>query len=73
MRGTLQTGDTCRHCGERSHWVCECRTAEEFRDTSEAPRVVGGSVNIVIDGRNGVDMYLALRLNLRVVYELLDT
>ena len=37
------------------------------------PRVAGGSVNIVIDGRNGVEVYLALGLNGRRVYELLDT
>ena len=32
-----------------------------------------GSVSIVIDGRNGVDVYLPLRLNGRRVYGLLDT
>ena len=32
-----------------------------------------GSVNIVTDGRNGVDVYLALRLNEKIVYGLLDT
>ena len=32
-----------------------------------------GFVSIVTDGRNGVDMYLALRLNGKVVYGLLDT
>ena len=32
-----------------------------------------GSVSIVTDGRNGVDVYLAHRLNVKVVYGLLDT
>ena len=32
-----------------------------------------GSVSIVTAGRNGVDVYLALRLNGRGVYGLLDT
>ena len=34
---------------------------------------MGGIVGIVTDGRNGVDVYLALRLNGKVVYGLLDT
>ena len=34
---------------------------------------MGGSVSIVTDGRNGVDVYLALRLNGKIVYGLLDT
>ena len=34
---------------------------------------MGGSVSIVTDRRNGVNVYLALRLNGKVVYELLDT
>ena len=34
---------------------------------------MGGSVTIVTAGRNGVDVYLALRLNGRGVYGLLDT
>ena len=34
---------------------------------------MGGSVSIVTDGRNGVDVYLALGLNGRRVYGLLDT
>ena len=33
---------------------------------------MGGSVSIVTDGRNGVDVYLVLRLNGKVVYGLLD-
>ena len=33
---------------------------------------MGGSVSIVTDGRNGVDVYLALRLNGKVVNGLLD-
>ena len=33
----------------------------------------GGSVNIITDGRNGVDVYLALVLGGRQVYGLLDT
>ena len=32
-----------------------------------------GSVSIVTDGRNGVNVYLALRLVGKVVYGLLDT
>ena len=67
-----QLGDTCRNCEERGHWARECRTAEKYRDTPEVPRVVDGSVSMVTDGRNGVDMYLALRLNGRVVHGLLD-
>ena len=34
---------------------------------------MGGSVSIVTDGRNEVDVYLALRLKGKVVYGLLDT
>ena len=34
---------------------------------------MGGSVSIVTDGKNGVDMYMALRLNGKLVYGLLDT
>ena len=51
----------------------ECRAAEEYGNMPVEPRVMGGSVNIVTDGWNGVDVYLALRLNGRRVYGLLDT
>ena len=37
------------------------------------PETIGGSVSIVTDGRNGVEVYLALVLNGRGVYGLLDT
>ena len=72
VRGRPQPGDTCRNCGDeplRSRmWNCE-----KYTDTPEAPRVMRGWVSIVTDGRNGVDVYLALRLNGKGVYRLLDT
>ena len=68
-----RTGDTCRNCLERGYWAREYRAAEEHGNTPEAPRAMRGSVSIVTDGRNGVDVYLALRLNGKVVYGLLDT
>ena len=37
------------------------------------PRTTGGSVSIVTDGRNGVEVYLALGLNGSGVYGLLIT
>ena len=73
MCGESRAGDTCRNCGERGHRERECRAAEERGNTPEAPRAMGGSVSIVTDERNGVDVYLALRLNGKVVYGLLDT
>ena len=33
------------------------------RSTPVKPLVIGGSVSIVTDGRNGIDMYVALGLN----------
>ena len=73
MRGGSRAGDTCRNCGERGHWARACRAAEEHGNTPEAPRAIGGSVSIVTDVRNGVDVYLALRLNGKIIYGLLDT
>ena len=72
MRGGSRAGDTCRNCGERGHWARECRAAEEHGNTPEASRAMGGSVSIVTNGRNGVDVYLAIRLNGKLVYGLLD-
>ena len=68
MRGGSRAGDTCRNGGERGHWARECRAAEEHGNTPGAPRAMGGSDSIVTDGRNGVDVYLVLRLNGKVVY-----
>ena len=44
-----------------------------YGSTSADPQGIGESVSIVTDGRNGVEVYLALRLNGRGVYGLLDT
>ena len=73
MRAGSRAGDTCRNCGERGHWAREYRAAEKHENTPEASRAIGGSVSIVTDGRDGVDVYLALRLNGKLVYGLLDT
>ena len=43
------------------------------RNTLEASRAMGGSVSIVTDERNGVGVYLALRVNGKVIYGLRDT
>ena len=59
--------------GEMDHWARECRAAKGHGNTPDAPRSMEGSVSIVTDGRNGVDVYLALRLNGKVVYGLLYT
>ena len=51
----------------------ECRTAEEYGNTSAERRTAGGSVSIFTDGRNGVVVYLDLGLNGRGIYRLLNT
>ena len=73
VSGESRAEDTCRHCGERGYWARECKATVEHGNTPEAPRAMGGSVSIITDGRNGVDVYLALRLNEKVVCELPDT
>ena len=73
VRGESRPGDTCRICGEWGHWARECRAAEEHRNTPGASRAMEGSVSIVTAGRNGVDVYQALRLNGIGVHGLLDT
>ena len=73
VRGGSRAGDTGRNCGQRGYWARECRAAEEHGNTLEASLAMVGSVSIVTDGRNGVDVYLELRLNGMVVYGLLDT
>ena len=73
MRSGPQPGDTCRNCGGKGHWARECRTADEYGNMPAELRTAGGSVSIVTDGRNGVEVYLDLGLNGRGVYELLNT
>ena len=73
MRGGPRLSDNCRNCEERGHWARECRAAEECRNTPALARNNGESVSIVTAERNGVDVYLALRLHGREVYGLLDT
>ena len=68
-----QPGDTYRNCGRKGHWARKCRRAEEYESAPEELRFVGGSVSIITNGRNGTDTYLALSLNGRRIYELLDT
>ena len=59
VHGGSRAGDICRNCGERGHWVRECRAAEEHGNTPEASRAMGGSINIFTDRRHEVDVYLA--------------
>ena len=68
MRSGPQPWDTCRNCGRRGHWPRECRGAEGYGSASADPQGMRGSVSMATDGRNGVEVYLVLRLNGRGDY-----
>ena len=57
----------------KGHWARQYRVAEGYGSAAANPQEMGGSISIVTDGRNGVEMHLALRQNGREVYGLLDT
>ena len=57
---------------ERSTGIA-MRGAEGYGSALADPQGIGGSVSIVTDGRNGVEVYLVLTLNGRGVDGLLDT
>ena len=67
-----QSGDTCQNCGRKSHLTRECGEATASGNTLANHRVMGGSVSIVTDGRNGVSVYLTLVFGELRVYGLLD-
>ena len=58
---------------ERATELANAEEPKGYGSTQTDLQGMGGSVSIVTDGRNEVEVYLALRLNGRGVYELLDT